>query len=61
MYHVFCDSQEHYSIREVFYEGDSKLIDYGKSPVAALSNSPEELMQLIQYTLQTESYLLGES
>lgn len=48
-YRVFCDSQGCYSIREVFYERDGKLIDYGKSPVAALSNSPEELMQLIQW------------
>ena len=37
------------SIREVFYERDGNLIAYGKSPVAALGNSPEELMQLIQW------------
>lgn len=48
-YRVFCDSQGRYSIREVFYERDGKLIAYGKSPVAALGNSPEELMQLIQW------------
>jgi hypothetical protein len=47
-YRVFCDSQGRYSIREVFYERDGSLIDYGKSPVAALSNSQEDLMQLIQ-------------
>jgi hypothetical protein len=48
-YRVFCDSQGRYSIREVFYERDGRLINYGKSPVAALSNSQEDLMQLIQW------------
>jgi hypothetical protein len=33
----------------VFYERDGELIKYGKSPVAALGNSPEDLLQLIQW------------
>jgi len=48
-YRVFCDSQGRYSIREVFYERDGKLIDYSKSPVSVLGKSPEDLMQLIQW------------
>ncbi|NET59492.1 MAG: hypothetical protein F6K47_26110 [Symploca sp. SIO2E6] len=48
-YRVFCDNKGHYSIREVFSERDGQLIAYGKSPVAVLGNSPEELRQLIQW------------
>jgi hypothetical protein len=36
-YLIFSEIREIGS-SEVFYEQDSKVIDYGKSPVAALSN-----------------------
>jgi hypothetical protein len=48
-YRVFRDSQERYSIREVFYESDNTLISYGAAPVAVVGASFEELMQLVKW------------
>lgn len=47
-YRVFCDKEEHYSIREVFYERDHTIIGYS-NPVAVVGASVEELMQLVQW------------
>lgn len=48
-YRVFRDSQGRYSIREVFYNRDSTIFNYGKAPVAIVGSSLEELMQLVQW------------
>lgn len=48
-YRVFRDNQDRYSIREVFYERDQTIIDYGKKPVAVVGASFEELMQLVKW------------
>lgn len=48
-YRVFRDSQERYSIREVFYEDDNKIVSYAQAPVAVVGASFEELMQLVQW------------
>ncbi|MFB2978046.1 hypothetical protein [Microseira sp. BLCC-F43] len=49
-YRVFRDSQGRYSIREVFYHRESRMIiDYSKAPVAVVGSSVEELMQLVQW------------
>jgi hypothetical protein len=48
-YRVFRDSQERYSIREVFYESDNTIISYGAAPVAVVGASFEELMQLVKW------------
>jgi len=47
---VFRDSQGRYSIREVFYNRENRMIvDYSKAPVAVIGSSVEELIQLIQW------------
>ena len=48
-YRVFRDSQERYSIREVFYERDNTIINYAEAPVVVVGASFEELMQLVQW------------
>lgn len=48
-YRVFCDSQGRYSIREVFYEQDGTIIDFGKAASVAIGSSLEELLQLVQW------------
>jgi len=48
-YRVFRDSQERYSIREVFYERDNTIISYAEAPVVVVGASFEELMQLVQW------------
>lgn len=48
-YRVFCDSQGHYSIREVFYEQDGTIIDCGKAATVAIGSSLEELIKLVQW------------
>ncbi|UZQ53399.1 hypothetical protein OOK60_12910 [Trichothermofontia sichuanensis B231] len=48
-YRVFRDQSGRYSIREVFYEHDGRLISYGKHPVAPLAASLEDLIQLVKW------------
>ncbi len=48
-YRVFRDHEGRYSIREVFYERDSTIIDYSKTPVALVGASMEELIQMAQW------------
>ena len=48
-YRVFRDSQERYSIREVFYERDGTIVAYGQAPVILVDASLEKLMQLVQW------------
>ncbi|OKH32083.1 hypothetical protein NIES2101_41005 [Calothrix sp. HK-06] len=48
-YRVFRDNQGRYSIREVFYNRDKKIINYSKAPVAVVGASVQELMQLVQW------------
>ena len=48
-YRVFRDSQGRYSIREVFYNQDNKIVNYSKVPVAVVGASVQELMQLVQW------------
>jgi hypothetical protein len=48
-YRIFCDQKGRYSIREVYYEDDGRLISYGKKPVAPIGASLEELIQLVQW------------
>jgi hypothetical protein len=48
-YRVCRDSQGRYSIREVFYERDHTIVNYGKTPVALVGASLEEIMQLVQW------------
>jgi CO dehydrogenase/acetyl-CoA synthase epsilon subunit len=48
-YRVFRDSQGRYSIREVFYERDQRIVNYSKTPVAVVGVSLEEMMQLVQW------------
>jgi hypothetical protein len=47
-YRLFRDSQERYSIRELFYEQDGTMIAYSKAPVVVVGSSLEELMQLVK-------------
>ncbi|BAZ10377.1 hypothetical protein NIES4071_21920 [Calothrix sp. NIES-4071] len=48
-YRVVRDNQGRYSIREVFYNRDKKIINYSKAPVAVVGASVQELMQLVQW------------
>ena len=48
-YRVFRDRQGRYSLREVFYDRDKIILDYGKSPVAVVGTSLEETMQLVAW------------
>lgn len=48
-YRVFRDNQGRYSIREVFYNKDNKIVNYSKAPVAIVGASVQELMQLVQW------------
>jgi len=48
-YRIFRDQNNRYSIREVFYEQDGRLLNYGKNPVAPVGSSFEDLMQLVQW------------
>ena len=46
-YRVFRDNQGRYSIREVFYDRDRTIINYGKRPATATDASLEDLQQLV--------------
>jgi hypothetical protein len=46
---IFRDKNGRYSIREVFYEQDSRLLNYSKTPVAPVGSSLEDLIQLVQW------------
>ena len=48
-YRIFRDQNGRYSIREVYYEHDGRLISYSKKPVAPVGASLEELIQLVQW------------
>ncbi|NEQ25620.1 MAG: hypothetical protein F6K28_42480 [Microcoleus sp. SIO2G3] len=48
-YRVFRDTQDRYSIREVFYDRNNTIINYSKAPVAVVGTSIEELIQLVQW------------
>ena len=48
-YRIFRDKNSRYSIREVYYEQDGRLLSYGKNPVAPVGSSLEELVQLVQW------------
>lgn len=48
-YRVFRDDNERYSIRELFHERDGTIIGYGKTPVAVLGASLEELIQMVEW------------
>lgn len=48
-YRIFRDAQGRYSIREVFYERDGRLLSYGKNPVVPVEASLEDLLQLIKW------------
>ncbi|MEZ4736859.1 MAG: hypothetical protein R3E79_57995 [Caldilineaceae bacterium] len=48
-YRIFRDKNGRYSIREVFYECDGRLLNYSKNPVAPIGASLEDLMQLVQW------------
>ena len=48
-YRIFRDHNGRYSIREVYYEHDGRLITYGKNPVAPIGASLEDLIQLVQW------------
>ncbi|RUT02505.1 hypothetical protein DSM106972_059830 [Dulcicalothrix desertica PCC 7102] len=48
-YRVFRDNQGRYSIREVFYNRDNKIVNYSKAPVVIVGASFQELMQLVQW------------
>ena len=47
-YRVFRDNQGRYSIREVFYDRDRTIINYGKEPATANDASLEDLQQLVR-------------
>lgn len=47
-YRVFRDNQGRYSIREVFYDRDRTIINYGKEPATANDASLEDLKQLVR-------------
>ena len=46
-YRVFRDNQGRHSIREVFYDRDRTIINYGKEPAIANDASLEDLQQLV--------------
>ena len=48
-YRIFRDKNGRYSIREVHYEQDGRLLNYGKNPIAPVASSLEELVQLVQW------------
>src|SRR5262245_53640725 len=48
-YRVFRDQTSRYSVREVFYERDGSIIGYSKVPVALVGDSPEEVLQLLNW------------
>jgi hypothetical protein len=48
-YRIFRDKTGRYSIREVYYERDGRLLNYGKHPVTPVGASLEDLMQLVQW------------
>ncbi|NEP41693.1 MAG: hypothetical protein F6K35_21650, partial [Okeania sp. SIO2H7] len=48
-YRVFRDDNERYSIRELFHSPDGTIIGYGKTPVAAVGASLEELIQMVEW------------
>ena len=48
-YRIFRDKNGRYSIREVFYEQDGRLLNYGKNPAAPVGSSLEDLMRLVQW------------
>ena len=43
-YRIFRDQNGRYSIREVFYEQDGRLLNYGKNPVVPVGSSLEDLV-----------------
>lgn len=48
-YRVFRDKSGRYSIREVFYERDGRLINYSKQPVVVVGASLGDLIQLVAW------------
>lgn len=48
-YRIFRDQKGRYSIREVFYENDGRLLSFGKQPVIPMGSSLEDLLQLVQW------------
>lgn len=48
-YRVCRDEHNRCSIREVFYDEDQQVINYGKTPVHLLGASAEELSQILQW------------
>ena len=48
-YRVFRDKTGRYSIREVFYERDGRLLNYGKQPVMPVESSLTDLIQLVEW------------
>ena len=48
-YRIFRDDNERYSIRELFHEPDGTIIGYGKTPVAVVGASLEELIQMVEW------------
>lgn len=48
-YRVFRDQTGRYSVREVFYEQDGRLITYSATPVMPLGDSPEDIMQILTW------------
>ena len=48
-YRVFRDKTGRYSIREVFYERDGRLLSYGKHPVVPVESSLKDLIQLVEW------------
>ena len=48
-YRIFCDKTGRYSIREVFYEQDGRLLNYSKKPVVPLGASLKDLLEMVQW------------
>lgn len=48
-YRVFRDNKGHYSVREIFYEQDGKILGYGKEPAAPIGSSLEDLLQQMKW------------
>ena len=48
-YRVCRDQAGRYSIREVYYEQDGRLIGYGDGPAMPLEASPAELLQMVEW------------
>lgn len=51
-YRVFCEQNGHYTIREVFYEQDGRMIAYGAAPLAPAGGSLNELTQELAWMVE---------